>query len=571
MTRRIVAAFAALSIAGCTAHVAPPRPIAAAVPRAPVEVQILAFNDFHGNIETPPPVEVVGPDGRKKKIVTGGASHLAAALAGLRAGHANTITVSAGDTISASPLISANYLDEPTIDAMNLMHLEIGSVGNHEFDRGADELKRMQSGGCAKYTRRTPCAVEQFGGAKFRYLAANVIQADGTSIFPATAIKRFVTPAGPITIGFIGETLKGTATLVTPSGVRGLTFKDEAETANALVPKLKAQGADAIVLLIHQGGKTSQFTIGNGCDGLTGEIVPIVQRLDPAIVTVISAHTHWAYICRATPEQVGTGRLLTSAGKYGYFVTDLRLEFDPATHRLVKQDANNIVVGNGERGEDVAEKALVDRYSAAVAPIAERVIGRLSAPAPNALDDGESPAADLVADSMLAATRAPQNGRAQLALVNASGIRVSLPAGAIRYADAFSMMPFGNNLVVMTLTGAQLKAAIEQQYGGAPPPAGQRPHALASSAGFTYAVDMRRPVGDRVIGMRLNGRPIAPGARYRTVVNNYLAAGGDGLSNFTAGTDIWDKNVVDLDALVAWIAPGRTPPTPNRIRLLGRP
>ncbi|HEV2594417.1 MAG TPA: bifunctional metallophosphatase/5'-nucleotidase [Sphingomicrobium sp.] len=569
MTRHIITAFAALGMAACTVHVAPPQSIAGAAPRAPVEVQILAFNDFHGNIETPPPIEVVGSNGQKERIVTGGASHLAAALAGLRVGHSNTITVSAGDTISASPLISANYLDEPTIDAMNLMHLEIGSVGNHEFDRGADELKRMQSGGCAKFTHRTPCAVEQFGGAKFRYLAANVFNGDGTTIFPATAIKRFPTSAGTITVGFIGETLKGTATLVTPSGVRGLTFKDEAETANALVPALKAEGADAIVLLIHQGGKTPQFRVGNGCDGLTGEILPIVRRLDPAISTIVSAHTHWAYVCRGAPASVGPGRLLTSAGKYGYFVTNLRLEFDPTTHRLISQDANNIIVGNGERGEDAAETDLVKRYAAAAAPIANRVIGHLTASAPNAEDDGESPAADLVADSMLAATRVPDNGGAQLALVNASGIRISLPAGDIKYANAFSMMPFGNNLVVMTLTGAQLKAALEQQYGGEPPPAGQRPHALASSAGFTYAVDLHRPAGNRVLEIRLNGNSIAPDARYRAVVSNYLASGGDGLSSFTAGTDIVDKDIIDLDALVEWIAPGRSPPIPNRIRLIG--
>jgi 5'-nucleotidase len=395
-----------------------------------------------------------------------------------------------------------------------------------------------------------------------------VVQSDGSTIFPATALKRFETPAGPITIGFIGETLKGTANIVTPSGVRGLTFKEEADTANALVPRLKAAGADAIVLLIHQGGKTPQFTAGNSCDGLTGEILPILQRLDPAITTIISGHTHWAYICRDTP-QVGAGRLLTSAGKYGYFLTDLRLEFDPATHRLVSQDAHNIVVGNGERGADAAERALVGRYAAAVAPIANRIVGRLTAPAPSAQDDSESPAADLIADSMLAATRAPDMGGAQLALVNASGVRVSLPAGDIKYADAFQMMPFGNNLVVMTLSGSQLKAVLEQQYGGGLPPAGQRPHALAGSAGFTYAVDMAKPPESRVSDIRLNGKPLDPTARYRVVVNNYLASGGDALTGFTSGTDITDKGMVDLDALVAWIAGGRTPPTPKRIHLIG--
>lgn len=559
------AAAAALFLGACTVQVAPPPAFA---PHAPVEVQILAFNDFHGNLQTPDPVEVTEPDGTKEKIVTGGAAHLAAALAGLRVGHPNTITVSAGDTLGASPLISANYLDEPTIDAMNLMGLEIGSVGNHEFDRGASELKRMQAGGCNKFTRRTPCALEPFGGARFRYLAANVLQANGTTIFPATAIKRFNTSAGPISIGFIGETLKGTANLVTPSGVSGLTFKDEADTANALVPLLKTEGADAIVLLIHQGGKTPQFTVGNTCEGLTGDILPIIQRLDPAITTVVSGHTHWAYICRGTPR-VGTHRLLTSAGKYGYFLTDLRLDFDPITHRLIRQDAHNIVVGNGQRGTDAAEQGLVARYAAAIAPIAERVIGHLTASAPRAEDESESPAADLIADSMLAATRAPEMGGAQLALVNATGVRVSLPAGDIKYGQAFEMMPFGNNLVVMTLTGAQVTAVIAQQYRGAPPPAGQRPHTLATSQGFTYAVDMRQPPESRVSEVRLNGQPIDPAGRYRVVVNNYLASGGDSLTGFTAGTDITDEGIIDLDALVAWIAPGRTPPNPNRIRIIG--
>lgn len=426
----------------------------------------------------------------------------------------------------------------------------------------------MQAGGCAKYTHREPCAVEPFGGARFRYLAANVVAADGSTIFPSTAIKRFQTPAGPITIGFIGETLKGTATLVTPAGVKGLRFKDEAATANALVPELKARGADAIVLLIHQGGKTPTFTRGEGCDGLSGEIVPILGKLDPAITTVISGHTHWAYVCRGTPG-IADGRLLTSAGKYGYFVTDLRLRFDPATHRLVHQDAHNITVGNGEHGEDPAEQTLVARYSAAIAPIANRIVGRLSAPATRNAEDGESAAADLIANSMLGATRAAGNGGAQLALVNATGVRVDLPGGDIRYASAFAMMPFGNNLVVMTLTGAQLKSALEQQF-GSPIRAGfTTPAVLAPSEGFTYAVDMSRPPGGRVVAMRLLGRPIDPAARYRVALNNYVASGGDNLSVFTGGTEITDKNLVDLDALVEWIAAGRPPPVPDRVRITG--
>lgn len=568
MIRRFAASLAALALSACAGEVAAPvatkPPLAAA---APVEVQILAFNDFHGNLETPPPFDIVEPDGSKRQVVSGGVAHLAASLTGLRAGHPNTVTVSAGDTIGASPLISANYLDEPTIAAMNLLGLEFNSVGNHEFDRGSDELKRMQAGGCAKFTRRIPCAVEPFAGARFRYLAANVVQADGSTIFPSTGLKKFDTPAGPITIGFIGMTLKGTSFLVTPSGVKGLTFGDEAATANALVPKLKAEGANAIVLLIHQGGKLPTFNSGNGCEGLYGEILPILSQLDPAIATVVSGHTHWAYVCRGT-AQVGAGRMMTSAGKYGYFVTDLRLKFDPVTHRLVGQDAKNLIVGNGDRGEDAGEKALVDRYAAAVKPLAERVVGRLTAAAPRDENDAESAAADLIADSMLAATRPLQLGRAQIAFVNATGVRVSLPAGDIRYDKAFSMMPFGNNLVVMTLTGAGLKTVLEQQYRAENIAAAKRVAALAPSEGFTYAVDLSRPSLQRILEMKFNGRPVDLTRQYRVVVNNYVASGGDGLVGFNAGTNVTDTGVIDLDALVDWIGPGQTPPSPNRIRIV---
>ena len=557
MIRRLLTAVAALCAAAC-ATVQPPRS------SQPVEVQILAFNDFHGNLETPAPFEVTEPDGSKHQIVSGGAAHLAAALAGLRAGHPNSVTVSAGDTIGASPLISANYLDEPTIDAMNVLGLEFNSVGNHEFDKGIDELKRMQVGGCEKYTQRAPCGVDPFAGARFRYLAANVIGPDGRTVFPATGIKRFHTPEGPITIGFIGMTLKATGNLVTPSGVTGLTFVEEAPTANALVPALKAQGADAIVLLIHQGGKTTNFTTGNGCDGLYGDILPILPRLDPAIVTVISGHTHWAYVCRGNP-QIGSGRLVTSAGKFGYFITDLRLRFDPSTHRLTGQDAANVVVGNGERGDDSAVHALVDRYATAVAPIANRVVGRLASPAPNSETDGESPAADLIADATFEATHTPDMGGAQLALVNASGVRVGLKSGDVKYRDVFAMMPFGNNLVVMTLTGAQLKMVLEQQYSTK----AAKVAVLAPSAAFGYAVDLKRSEGHRVSDMRLNGRSIDLAGNYRVAVNNFLASGGDGISGLTAGTDITDRGVIDLDALVAWIAKEPTPPVPNRIRFAG--
>jgi 5'-nucleotidase len=259
---------------------------------------------------------------------------------------------------------------------------------------------------------------------------------------------------------------------------------------------------------------------------------------------------------------------MTSAGKNGYFLTDLRLTFDRATRGLLKQAATNIVVGNGERGVDSAEQALVSRYATAIAPIANTVVGRLTENAATDPDDGESAATNLIADTMLAATRAKENGAAQLALVNATGVRVTLPGGDVLYKDAFAMMPFGNNLLVLTMTGEQLKEALEQQYAIPIRQGRTRPAVLAPSEGFTYAVDMSKPEGSRVSGMRLNGKRVALDGRYRVAVNNYLASGGDGISAFTKGTDVTDMGIIDLDALVTWIAPGRTPPRPDRIRFV---
>ena len=321
----------------------------------PIEVQILAFNDFHGNIDSPPDApEIDLANGTKLKQRLGGVDALAATIAALRKGHANTVTVSAGDLIGASPFVSAYFLDEPTIDAMNLVGLSLNAVGNHEFDKGGAELRRMQRGGCMKYTTRVPCRVEPFKGARFSFLAANVSDASGSTIFPGSAIRQF----GPIRIGFIGMTLKDTGTLVTPAGVAGLTFADEASTANALVPKLRAAGADAIVLLIHQGAKAPQVFQQSSCTGLAGPILDIMDKLDPAISVVVSGHTHYAYACHV--QRGGADRLLTSAGKYGYLVTDLRLAFYPRTHALAAATATNVPI-TPELGRDPRLTALVGR------------------------------------------------------------------------------------------------------------------------------------------------------------------------------------------------------------------
>jgi 5'-nucleotidase len=557
ISRLLLLASSAL-LGACAA--APGREVAsspAVAAAAPAEIQILGLNDFHGNLETPvDPVPLRNADGITTRFRAGGAAQLAATLQRLRSGRAS-VTVAAGDLIGGTPLVSAYFLDEPTIRALSLAGLDLAAVGNHEFDKGGAELRRIQQGGCEKHTSRTPCAVEPHRPAGFQYLAANVLTRDGSTFFPGTAVRQ----VGPVKVGFIGMTLKDTATLVTPAGVAGLTFADEAETANALVPKLKAEGADIVVLLIHQGGRVPPVYDALGCTGLSGEIVPILERLDPAIRVVVSGHTHHAYACDV--QAGGAPRLLTSAGKNGYLVSDIRLSFDPSSRKLLSARAENVpVLAAG----DPQVQALVDRYVAAARPAAERVVGRLERPALRDVDDGGSAAAELVADAQLAWTRTPERGGAEIAFINSAGVRTDLVPradGTVTYGQIFAAQPFGNNLVVKTLTGAQLKAVLEQGFREVNGKVEVR-SMLVPSAGFTYRFDPSRPAGQRILSMSLNGRPIDPGRSYRVTVNNFLASGGDGYAIFGEGRDPVDAGL-DLDALEAWLATNPRVPDGRRI------
>jgi 5'-nucleotidase len=555
----------ALLLAGC-----------ATMPRAasgPVEVQVLAINDFHGNLEPPRnAIEVKRGDGSVARVPAGGVAYLAGAAKALREGQRRSITVSAGDMTGASPLVSALFLDEPSVAAMNLVGVEYNAVGNHEFDKGSAELLRMQSGGCAKHTPRIPCRVEPFAGARFRYLAANVLTRDGGTLFPGTGIKDF----GDVQIGFIGMTLKDTATLVTPAGVAGLAFADEAATANAAVPALKAAGADAIVLLIHQGARTKGGYNDKSCPGLEGDILPILDRLDPAIGVVVSGHTHAAYICERARAGGGAPVLLTSAGRYGTLITDLRLTIDPVRGLIARRADNVIVQGEGygdiplsnearRFDADAATKALVDRYVAAARPEAARVVGRLAGTATRkADDDRESSAGNLVADAQLAAGR---GAGAQIAFINSGGVRTDLvPAadGSLTFGDLFAMQPFGNNVVVKTLTGAQLKALLEQQFASGTNSA-EQPNMLLPSRGFAFDYDLSKPAGARIVRMALGGRAIDPAGSYRVAVNNFLASGGDNFTVLASGTGAVDAGT-DIDALEAYVRGGVSVPPTDRVR-----
>ncbi len=560
-----------------------------------ITIKIIAFNDLHGHLEPPQlTIAAPGPGNTTIAVPAGGAAYMAGAIKSLRQANPNHAVISAGDMIGASPLISALFLDEPTIDAVNAFGIDFNAVGNHEFDKGTDELQRMQHGGCEQHTQRKPCALDgTFKGANFGFLAANTFRKDGTTLFPATGIKSFGDAAHQVKVGFIGLTLKNTPHIVTPSGVAGLTFRDEAATANALIPKLKAQGADAIVVIIHQGGTTSGNYNDQTCPDLSGDIVPILDKLDPAVDIVVSGHTHHSYICDYGRKNPARPFLLTSAGQYGTLITDINLTIDARTHKLVSRSASNVIVqGEGfvnsagatvrlsdaypHFAKDAAVDAIVTRYADAAAPLAQRVVGRLTASLSRMpVASGESALGNLIADAQLAATRSAAHGHAQLALMNPGGIRADLnvPAGGgeVNYSQIFRTQPFGNNLVVKSLSGAQLRALLEQQFrSGANTP--RQPRVLFPSQGFSYAYDLAKPANARIVNMRLHGVPIKDDARYRVTMNSYLAAGGDNFSLFRQGREISGGDL-DVDALEDYLRTHSpvTPPDLNRITRIVRP
>lgn len=538
-----------------------------AAPPQLVNVQILAVNDFHGNLEPP-----AGSSGRVtlpggSTVDAGGVEYLATHINNLRATNPNTVVVSAGDMIGASPLISALFHDEPTIEAFNLIGLDFNAVGNHEFDEGYEELMRMQKGGCHPVDGCLDG--DGFEGAKFTYLAANVTRVDErgktTTIFPAFKVRSFQGAR----VAFIGMTLKGTPTIVTPSGVAGLTFHDEADTVNALVPMLRSKGVETIVVLIHEGG----FPTGtyNECPGISGPIVDIVNRLDDAVDVVISGHTHAAYNC------VINNKIVTSALSFGRLVTDVDLTIDRASGHVTSMSANNVIVTRNVPRQPLLT-ALVDRYRALVAPLANRVIGTITADITRTNNSaGESALGDVIADSQLLATQPVGFGEAVVAFMNPGGIRADLifnasvggeAPGEVTYNEIFTVQPFGNSLVTMTLTGAQIDTLLEQQFDN-PTPGASR--ILQVSHTLTYAWSASAPTGSKVdiASIMINGVPIDPTASYRVTVNSFLADGGD---NFTVLRDGTNRlgGAVDLDALEAYfIANSPVAPGPqNRITRL---
>lgn len=556
-------AFALLLVATSAAVAAgpPPEPRPPVVPQANVDVQVLAINDFHGNLQPP-----AGSSGRIGSTDAGGVEYLATHVRNLEATNPNSIVVSAGDLIGASPLLSALFHDEPTIEAMNLIGLDLNAVGNHEFDEGVDELLRMQEGGCHPVDGCLDG--DDFAGADFRFLAANVVwENSGRTVFPAYKIRNFQGAR----VAFVGVVTRTTPTIVTPSGVAGLAFLDEAEAVNALVPELQRQGVRAVVVLIHEGGFQPAPAPYNGCTGLSDPIADIVSRLDDEVDVVLSGHTHQAYNCEID------GMLVTSGSSFGRIVTDVDMVVSRTTGDVVSAAAENLIVTRDV--EKAAEQtALIARYDAIAAPLANRVIGSITADITRAANTaGESALGDVIADAQFEATKPAGFGDAVAAFMNPGGIRADLTYassaagegdGNVTYGESFTVQPFGNSLVTMTLTGAQIDTLLEQQFVGCGQTANR---ILQVSEGFAYTWSASGGACDRVdpATITIDGVAIDPAATYRVTVNSFLADGGDNFAVLREGTDRLG-GAVDTDALADYFAVNSpVPPGPqNRITVV---
>lgn len=527
-------------------------------------VQLLSFNDFHGHLEANDPN--LGRDVDPSQTPVGGAENLATKLTQLRdkVGDASSLTVAAGDLIGGSTFISGAFHDEPAVESLNAMGLDVSSVGNHEFDEGTDELLRMQNGGCHPVDG---CyfPAQPYAGADFPWLAANVVKkSDGKTLLPGTEVKT----VNGVKIGFIGMTLEATPSLVNPSGVSSVDFKDEVETANAQAAILKKQGVKSIVVLLHEGG----YNAGTyqQCVGISDPIATMATQFSPEIDQIITGHTHDPYIC-SIPDPAGNPRLVTSSANYGQTVTETSLVINTRSGEVMRDrsTATNHLVPK-DLPDDAAQTAVIAKWNVLAGPLKSLVVGSHAEPITGDSSGNrgvETPMADVVADAILFNTKAQG---AQIGLMNVGGVRASLTKqtygeapGQITYGEAFDIAPFGNVYVSLDLTGAQLKAVLEQQY--QPVPArGSRPTlALGVSQGFTYTWDATQPQGSRVVpgSMKLNGTTITDTQTVRVGTLNFLADGGDLFTAFSSGTNRIGGSG-DLEGLVAYFraTPGLTAP-----------
>lgn len=551
-------------------------------------INILAFNDFHGNLEPPKRfIEAEDPTDTNKsvRIPVGGVSYFADAINKLRAQYPNNAVVSAGDLISASPLTSSLFLDEPTIETMNEIKIDFNAVGNHEFDRGTDELRRLQNGGCQQYTTTKPCQINKdFAGAKFNFLAANVsLKADPKrTLFPAYKIKRY----GNIPVAFIGLTLEATPTIVSAAGIKDVDFHDEAETVNSLIPELKKQGVEAIVVVVHEGVAPSTKFNAKTCAGLSGPLTGILDRLDTAVDVVVSGHTHQSYICDYSTLNPQKPFLLTSAGQYGTAITNIKLELDGKTGDVIKKDAQQVPIQSEaytsgtttvnltnlyeKFNKTPSIEAILDKYRQAVTTISARIVGTTTTVINrNAAESGETALGNLIADAQQAAALTASNQGSDFTLMNPGGVRADLQTNSnnqITFGDVFAVQPFGNSIVTLSLTGQQIRELLEQQWSGAN---ADRPRILQPSKELSYAYKKDATAVPRATQIMISGQALMDSKSYRVTVNSFIADGGDNFTVLTKGTNRVGGGQ-DVDALEKYInqnSPVQEPET-NRIKVI---
>jgi 5'-nucleotidase len=540
----------------------------AAVAKQPtsVAVQLLAINDFHGNIDPP-----TGSGGNINGTPAGGVEYLATHIKQLEATNPNrTLEVAAGDLIGGSPLVSAAFHDEPTIELMNEIGLDIAAVGNHEFDEGVDELLRMQNGGCHPVDGCQDG--DGFAGAAFQYLAANVVyKSNGKPIFPAYKVRSL----GGAKIGFIGLTLEGTPAIVSANGIQNVNFLDEADTINAATAELKAKGVHTIVVLLHEGGfqntPPSPLSV-NGCQNFSGPVAGIVSQLDADVDLVISGHTHAFYNC-VMPTNGGSA-YVTQASSFGRVVTDIDMTINRNTDQPSSISINNEIVTR-DVAKDPGAQAIADKYRTAVAPIANHVVGSITADIGRTNNAaGETALGDVIADAQLAYT---QSAGGQLAFMNPGGIRADLvysqisgseQPGEVTYGEAFTVQPFNNLVVTQDMTGAQIKEVLEQQFAGC---FGRTANLILQvSASLTYTYSASAAPCAKTSNWALNGVPLGDATVYHVTMNNFIGDGGDGFTKFRAGTNRVYAPGFDVDALTAYLG-SHSPVAPgpqNRITVV---
>ncbi len=519
-------------------------------------IKLLGINDFHGQIV----------DGRKSgSHPVGGAAVMASYFK--KEMDDNTVIALMGDQVGASTPASSLLNDEPTILFFNSLgnshctpqtRLDpacniVATVGNHEFDKGQKNLFEMINGRDTAPTNNW-IPLPHYPGASFPYISANIVDATtGKPLFQPYIIKN----VNGTRIAFIGAILKDAPSVIMPTRIQGIKFLDEADTINQYLPKIKAQGVNIVVVIIHQGGQQNAYegpTRDNS--NITGDIVNIVNRLDDGVDVVMAGHTH-QFLNGFLNNKSGNKVLVTQAYSYSAAFAEVTLHVDNKTHSVMDESASIIntyadqAPGNAPDADTVK---LIQYAKDKTDPMVNQHIGDLQNPLsknPNAA--GESELGDLITDAMRA------NVHADISFMNAGGIRANLDAGNVTWGTLAAVQPFSNQVVELALTGDDIRTLLEQQWTTA------RSSVLGVS-GLAYSYDSSKPIGQRVLTITHDGQPLDSKKTYMVATNDFLALGGDGFTVLESASVIKSGDT-DLNALISYI---ESLPQPFSAKIEGR-